>query len=105
MQLNLTIDLKAVLIGFVLLLVAAGIATPFAISLADDGPAPERSSAQPISLGTAFTYQGQLNNNGSLRTAPMTSSSGCSMTRAASHRLREPRRCHEAPPSPTALSQ
>jgi hypothetical protein len=60
-QLHLTIDLRAVILGVVLLLVAAGIATPFAISLADDEPAGETSSAQPITLGTAFTYQGQLN--------------------------------------------
>jgi hypothetical protein len=61
MQLHLTIDLRAVLIGLVLLLVTAGIATPFAISLADDGD--DRRVAQAVSapVGTAFTYQGQLN--------------------------------------------
>ena len=61
MQLHLTIDLRAVILGVVLLLVAAGIATPFAISLADDGPAGETSAAHAITVGTAFTYQGRLN--------------------------------------------
>ena len=46
MTLHLTIDLRAVLVGFVLLLVAAGIATPFAISLADNGPSGDRVSEQ-----------------------------------------------------------
>jgi hypothetical protein len=64
MQLHLTIDLRAVILGFVLLLVAAGIATPFAISLADDGLVGETSSAQPITAGTAFTYQGLLDVTG-----------------------------------------
>jgi hypothetical protein len=59
-QLHLTIDLRAVILGFVLLLVATGIAAPFAISLADDGPARETPAAQSITLGTAFTYQGRL---------------------------------------------
>jgi hypothetical protein len=63
-QLNLTIDLRAVILGVVLLLVAAGIATPFAISLADDGDAGETSSAQAITAGTAFTYQGRLDSGG-----------------------------------------
>jgi hypothetical protein len=52
--------LRAVFVGFALLLFAAGIATPVAISLADDGDAPERSSAQLAVLGTSFTYQGRL---------------------------------------------
>jgi hypothetical protein len=60
-QLHLTIDLRAVILGFVLLLVATGVAAPFAISLADDEPRDETSPAQAITLGTAFTYQGQLN--------------------------------------------
>ena len=62
MTLHLTIDLRAVLVGFVLLLVAAGIAAPFAISLADDGPSGDRVSEQRVAapLGTAFTYQGRL---------------------------------------------
>ena len=59
MTFQVTFDLKAVLIGFVLL-VALGIATPFAISLADDGDGAERSSEQAIAAGTAFTYQGKL---------------------------------------------
>ena len=64
MTLHLTIDLRAVILGFVLLLVAAGVATPFAISLADDEPSGETSSAQAIALGTAFTYQGRLETDG-----------------------------------------
>ena len=60
MTINLTIDFRAVILGVVLLLVAAGIATPFAISLADDGPAGETSAAQRAVLGTSFTYQGRL---------------------------------------------
>ena len=64
MQLHLTIDLRAVILGFVLLLVAAGVATPFAISLADDRPGGDRSSEQRAVLGTAFTYQGRLDVNG-----------------------------------------
>ncbi len=64
MTLHLTIDLRAVLIGFVLLLVAAGIATPFAISLADDGPSVERTSEQRAVVGTSFTYQGRLDTGG-----------------------------------------
>ncbi len=59
-MIQITINLRAVLIGFVLLLVAAGIATPFAISLADDGPSGDRVSEQRAVLGTAFTYRGQL---------------------------------------------
>jgi len=60
MTLHFTIDLRAVLIGFALL-VAVGIATPFAISLADDGPTGDRVSEQrAVALGTAFTYQGRL---------------------------------------------
>ena len=70
MTVHLTIDLRAVILGFVLLLVAAGIATPFAISLADDGPADETSNAQRAVLGTAFTYQGQLNLNGTPANGP-----------------------------------
>ena len=54
MTFHFTIDLRAVLIGVVLLLVAAGIATPFAISLADDGPSGHRVSEQRVAapLGT-----------------------------------------------------
>ena len=61
MTLNLTIDLRAVLIGFVLLLVAAGVATPFAISLADDGPP---AAAPSSAIGTGFTYQGRIEQDG-----------------------------------------
>jgi hypothetical protein len=70
MTVHLTIDLRAVLIGFVLMLVAAGIAAPFAISLADDEPAGEASAAQAIAAGTAFTYQGQLNSAGTPANGP-----------------------------------
>ncbi len=61
-MIQVTINLRAVLIGFVLLLVAGGIATPFAISLAADGPTGDRVSEQRLAgpLGTAFTYQGRL---------------------------------------------
>jgi hypothetical protein len=64
MTIHLTIDLRAVILGVVLLLVAAGIATPFAASLADDGD--ERSVAQAANapVTTAFTYQGRLDTNG-----------------------------------------
>jgi hypothetical protein len=62
MQFHFSIDLRAVILGFVLLLVAAGIAAPFAISLADDVPTGETASAQAATaVGTLFTYQGQLN--------------------------------------------
>ena len=64
MTARLTIDLRAVILGVVLLLVAAGIAAPFAISLADDGD--ERSLAPAINapVPTAFTYQGRLETGG-----------------------------------------
>ena len=59
MRLNFMIDFRAVVLGIVLLLVAAGIATPFAISLAEDD---ERSVAQAVNtpVTAAFTYQGRL---------------------------------------------
>lgn len=64
MTIHLTINFRAVILGVVLLLVAGGIATPFAISLADDGD--ERSSAQELNVPatTTFTYQGRLDTNG-----------------------------------------
>ena len=62
MTLHLTIDLRAVLIGFILLLVAAGVATPFAISLADDEP--NAAGGPSAVVGTAFTYQGRLETDG-----------------------------------------
>ena len=64
MTLHLTIDLRAVLIGFVLLLVAAGVATPFAISLADDGETAVAVGVPLAAVGTAFTYQGRIEENG-----------------------------------------
>ena len=64
MTLHLTIDLRAMLIGLVLLLVAAGIATPLAISLADDGETALAASQPAAVIGTAFTYQGRLEENG-----------------------------------------
>ena len=65
-MIQITVNLRAVLIGFVLLLVGVGVATPFAISLADDGPSDDRVSEQRINtpLGTAFTYQGRLDTGG-----------------------------------------
>ena len=65
-MIQITINLRAVLIGFFLLLAAVGVATPFAISLADDGPSDDRVSEQRINtpLGTAFTYQGRLDTGG-----------------------------------------
>ena len=64
MHIHLLIDLRAVLIGITLLLVAAGIATPFAISLADDGERVSTAGAPAAALGNAFTYQGRLEQDG-----------------------------------------
>ena len=61
MTLHLTIDLRAVLIGFILLLVAAGVATPFALSLAEDG---DTAGAPNAVIGNAFAYQGRLETDG-----------------------------------------
>jgi hypothetical protein len=61
MTFQLTVDVRAVLIGVVVLLAATGIVTPFAISLANDDDGPEQSSAQQALAGSTFTYQGQLN--------------------------------------------
>ena len=57
MALHLTIDLRAVLIGLIALLLAAALATPIALSLADDQHV---SNTPAAALGPAFTYQGRL---------------------------------------------
>ena len=64
MTARLTIDLRAVILGFVLLLVAAGIATPFAISLADDGDERSLAQAPNAPVAAAFTFQGRLEDGG-----------------------------------------
>jgi hypothetical protein len=61
MTFQITIDLRAVLVGVVLLLVATAIAAPFAISLADDGDEHAVAQQARAILGTSFTYQGQVN--------------------------------------------
>ena len=58
------------LLGFVLLLVAAGVATPFAISLADDGETAAAVGAPLAVIGTAFTYQGRLETGSVPATGP-----------------------------------
>ena len=53
------LNLRSVLLGLVLLLVAGGLATPFALSLADDS-----EPAAGVALGPAFTYHGRLEEDG-----------------------------------------
>ncbi len=60
MQLHLTIDIRAVVVGCLVMLVAVGLVTPLALTLADGGEPGERSAAKALTLGTTFTYQGRL---------------------------------------------
>ncbi len=60
MTIQLTINLRAVLIGVALLAVLA-FSTPFAISLADDG---DDVPTNRVPLGSSFTYQGRLELDG-----------------------------------------
>ena len=59
MQLHLAIDLRAAIVAIVVM--AAIVATPFAISLAQDSPS---GGAANAAIGSAFTYQGRLEQDG-----------------------------------------
>lgn len=61
MTITLHVDFRAVFAGFVLLVAAAVIATPVAISLADDNSPTNSPFAD---FGSAFVYQGRLEVDG-----------------------------------------